>query len=573
MHTIKYKLSSRIGAYAIALGVLFSSCQDFLDVDKDNDNPTNAPLSLLLTGSQVDLNNLTNFNLNGGTILSVYTHQTTTREEYDQYGLKVDNINMLNDWNAVYYTLLNINNIISRGTESGDLVYVGIAQIEKAYIMSVAVDLWGDVPFSEAGRLESGIISPKFDEQRTIYNEIFALLDAAKENINSGEGLNQPATDDLIYEGDTDKWIRFANTFKLKLYNQTRKVSDFDTAGFNALVAEGNFMTSNADDFEFKHYNVLAPVDERNLLFLESYNSTQFGSYQSPWFYEIMKGVNPNIHNGNRDPRIPYYFFNQLQANQLPVDQGNPETGDPVADYWDASTGFFSIRFGSVGPNVSFSAENSYTYPGIFPAGGRYDDGEGASVNVLMAGTTNRPTGIAPHRILTYDEFLYIQAELIHVGLMSGSASAKLREAMEASFAKVDQVVAANDAPQDVPVLAGTAAANTFIDNVIAEFNSAGINKKLEIIMTQKWVATYGDPMDQYNDYRRTGFPVLADPLAPSPEYQLDNGDDFPLDDSDTVLSNPYQFSWFWPVNELNVNSNAPAQKNPASYKIFWDID
>ena len=70
--------------------------------------------------------------------------------------------------------------------------------------------------------------------------------------------------------------IKFANTFKLKLYNQTRLITDFDQAGFDALIAENNFFTSNADDFQFNHYDVISPSNERNQLFVEAYQSTQF---------------------------------------------------------------------------------------------------------------------------------------------------------------------------------------------------------------------------------------------------------------------------------------------------------
>jgi hypothetical protein len=266
---------------------------------------------------------------------------------------------------------------------------------------------------------------------------------------------------------------------------------------------------------------------------------------------------------------MPYYFYNQLTAGEFPPDQGNAVTGNPGADYWDASTGFFSIRFGSTGPDRDKSAENSYTYPGIFPCGGRFDDGQGGSVATLNTNFSGK--GIAPHRILTYDEFLYIQAELIHVGKLSGNAATKLEEAITASFAKVDQVVANSGTTQSVPVLSGSGDVTTFIANVMTEFNAASPAKKLEIIMTQKWVGTFGDPMDQYTDYRRTGYPVLADPLGASPEYQLNNGDAFPLQDFQTVQNNPFQVSFYWPQSELNANANAPAQKNPATYKIFWD--
>jgi SusD/RagB-like outer membrane lipoprotein len=571
-----YRNKSKI--FLLAGTLAFLGCQDYLDVDTDKDNSTNAPLNLLLTQIEVNLDNTTDFLNYTGSILQVYTHQMVVREEQDQYGTKVNNILVLNEWNNTYLTLTNIEALIRQGTESGDMVYVGLAQLQKAYLMSVAVDLWGDVPFSEATQLATGgIISPKFDNQAQIYAAIMELIETGKANIASDEGTQKPSSDDLFYGGDTEKWIKFANTFKLKLYNQTRLSPDFDQAGFDTLIADGNFFDSKDDDFQFTHQNTLSPSDERNKFFLESYNSTQFSTYMSPWFYEILKGMNPNIHTGNEDPRIPYYFFNQLADGQLPIEQGDPGTGNPKADYWDASTGFFTIRFGSIGPYRDFSTEKSYTYPGIFPTGGRYDDNEGGDINAIMSDDAQRPTGIAPHRILTYDEFLYIQAELIHVGKITGDEGAKLRQAMEASFNKVDEVVMANEAPQDVPLFTDTEMVplkTAFIDGVIAEFNAAGADKKLEIIMTQKWVATFGDPFDQYNDYRRTGYPILANPNSAAQEYQLDNGDAFPLDDSQTVLNNPYPLSFYWPQSELEVNSNAPAQKvTLGDYRIFWDIN
>jgi hypothetical protein len=547
---------------------IFSSCSDYLDVDKDTDDPTVAELNYLLTNIETSVAAIGDFNNNTASLIATYTHQSTSREEEDQYGLQVGNINVNNDWDAIYLVLNDIETLIKQGTESGNLVYVGIAQMQKAYIMSYAVDLWGDVPFSEASQLTTGVIAPKFDNQKEIYTAVFALIETAKTNLASNAGLKKPTVDDIFYGGSTSKWIKFANTFKLKLYNQTRLAADFDQAGFDALIAQNNFFTSNADDFQFARFDVISPTNERNRLFIESYESTQFSSYQSPWMYEILKGMNPNIHTGNPDPRIPYYFYNQLKPGVFPTDQGNTTTGNPNADYWDKSTGFFSIRFGSTGPDRDKSAENNYTYPGIFTSGGRYDDGQGGSVATLA---TKSGTGIAPHRILTYDEFLYIQAELIQVGKLPGSASAALRDAITASFAKVDKVVANNKSPQTIPVLTGTTKATTFINKVITEFTAAAAAKQLEIIMTQKWVGTIGDPMDQYTDYRRTGFPILANPLTTGKEYQLNNGDAFPLIDSQTVQNNPFQLSLYWPQSELNSNSNAPAQKSPSTYKIFWD--
>jgi Starch-binding associating with outer membrane len=569
------KINKKIKAIsALSMILLVTiSCNDYVaNVDTDTDNPTKAPLAYLLTGIERTASDMGDFQNESGQILATYNHQQTAREEEDQYGVKADNISMNNTWESVYYSLTNIESLIKQGTETNNFVYVGIGQIQKAYLMSIAVDLWGNVPYTEATKLENGIQAPKYDTDESIYKSIFELIEAAKTNINSNSGAKRPGADDIFYGGDVKKWIKFANTFKLKLYNQTRKVGSFDQAGFNALIAENNFMTSITDDYEFKHYTAISPSNEKNRLYVESYQSTQFGSYQSPWLYEILKGYNLNIHTSNPDPRIKYYFYNQLKAGILPPDQGDATTGNPKADYWDKSTGFFSIRFGSTGPDRDRSAENSYTYPGIYLCGGRYDDSKGGSVKKNTS-EDFKGKGIAPRRILTYAEFLFIQAELIQVGKLTGDASAKLKEAIDASMAKVDQVVTNSGTTQIVPKLVGLATVTTFTNKIISEFATATADKKLEIIMTQKWISTCGDPLDGYADYRRTGFPVLANPKSTTKEYQLDNGDGFPIIDSQTVLNNPYSYSWYYPQTELNSNKNAPKQKIQGTLesKIFWN--
>lgn len=550
----------------IFIALTFMGCDDYLDVDKDKDNPTEVALHLILPNIQLSIGDIGAANNFTGEILSVYVHQLVSRSEQDQYGAQADNVTIRNDWNNIYLVLTDIQTLINQSTESGDKAYLGVGQALKAYIASVAVDLWGDVPFSEATQLKDGIISPAFDTQESVYTTIFSLLDDAKANIKSGEGKLFPGSDDLIYAGDAEKWVKFINTLKLKLYNQIRLSSMFSQTDLNTLIAENDFFDSFADDFEFTHTSNITPSDERNELFKASYVQAQVDNYVSPWFYEVLMGMNPNIHTENPDPRIPYYWANQLPPNTFPRDQGDTVTGDPKADYWDESTGFFTIRFGSTSTDRDGAVQNDATFPGIYPCGGRYDDGQG-----FARSTATNGTGIAPQRILTYYEFLFIQAELMQVGLISGDASAKLNEAMTASFTKVDQVVSANGSSQTIPVLIGSTEVTDFIDNVITEYNTSTSDKQLEIIMTQKWVASFGDPIDIYTDYRRTGYPILANPNGPSPEYQLDNEDAWPLDDTDTTLGNAFQVSLYWPSNEINNNSNSPSQKDPSTYKIFWD--
>lgn len=561
-----FKINLKIPVvFSIALAsLLLYNCSDYLDINKDPNNPTTAPLSQLLTNVEQNFNNITEFRVYIAEELSAYVHQFSFREEQDGYGTKQDNGDIQNSWDVAYSVITETDLIIKNGTEDNELIMVGMAQILKAYTATIIVDVWGDAPYTEASQLDSGIVSPIFDNQIDTYQAALALIDEGLTNITSGTGTN-PGSQDLFYGGSVSKWTKFVNTLKLKLYNEIRLSSTFDASKLTALINANNFMASNADDFEFPYSTAQSPAEERNPLYRTTYLTGQTSHYASPWFYEILKGWNPNIHNGVADPRLPYYYFNQLTPGQLPPDVGDPTTGNPMADYWDKNTGFHSIRFASVSSNRDFASRESSTYPGIFVCGGKYDDGLGGDAD------TNAGTGAAPHRLLTYDESLFIQAELIQVGVIPGDAREKLKAAITAAFAKVDKVVANSETSQNVPKLIGSTAVTNFIDGILAEYDAASAEKKLQIIMTQKWVATFGDPFDQYNDYRRTGYPVLADPNGPSPEYQLNNNDAWPLIDSETVLTRPFQISLFWPQGELNVNKNAPAQKDATTYKIFWD--
>ena len=77
--------------------------------------------------------------------------------------------------------------------------------------------------------------------------------------------------------------------------------------------------------------------------------------------------------------------------------------------------------------------------------------------------------------------------------------------------------------------------------------------------MTQKWIASFGYGIDAYNDYRRTGYPLLHD----------GNTDNLTI----TVRTREYPLSYPWKTDDLSVNQNAPAQKNITTFNVFWDVN
>jgi len=564
----------------IALAV--TSCKKTLNINSDPNNPTAIEVSKILPTTERTLGDALSMDENNGGLsegLAVYVHQMTTREEADKYGLVGTDNNIGVPWSKLYAStpnpgtsapnfgvLQNLEDIITRATAAGNSQYAGIAKILKAYSYSVLVDVFGDVPFSEANKLKQGIIYPKFDDDAAIYDSVFKIINSGIADLNNTTAANaqKPGTDDIIYGGSVTKWVKAANTLKLKLYTQIRKVKNV-TAEVTALLSQP--LISQTSEMFAIPYGPNGATDDRNPGFFDYY-ATQRSNHVSPWFYEILKGYNPNILNGNPDPRLPYYIYNQVNATQ-PSREGNQ------TEYRDGP--FVSIYFGSVGPDRDRSQQNTISLFGIYPVGGKYDDGSATTASASSG------TGAAPYRLITYADRLYLEAELINTGVITGDARAKLDAAIKESFKQVDYVITQFVKPtQTVPVVYNTAAAspmNNYITKVLAEYDAATTNaRRLEIIMTQKWLSSVGSAVDQYTDLRRTGYPVVFDPsnpaMAPGGKVQPPiNGDPVNPGAQKAVpvqLSKTFPLSLPWYSTELETNPNAPAQKNPSTYKIFW---
>jgi hypothetical protein len=270
-----------------------------------------------------------------------------------------------------------------------------------------------------------------------------------------------------------------------------------------------------------------------------------------------MKGYNP-VFSGITDPRIPYYIYNQLKVNG---------TAPNATEYRDGA--FVSIYFGSVGPNRNGSQQTGISLFGIYPVGGRYDDGQGGTASNASG------TGAAPYKLITYADRLYLEAELINTGVITGNARTVFNTALTASMAQVDYIITTYVKPsQTVPAIG---VQTTYINAILALYDAGSTAKKLEYIMTQKWLASVGSSVDQYTDYRRTGYPVLFDPrnttMAPGGNVQPPlNGNPFVIPQLavPVQLGNNFPASLPWSQTELELNGSAPAQKTPDTYKVFW---
>ncbi|PWJ59211.1 SusD-like starch-binding protein associating with outer membrane [Dyadobacter jejuensis] len=559
------------------LSVLSGCTKDFLDVNTDPNSPTDISVHQLLPSAERGLAAVLGYTNDArgargiSTVLSVYMHQIVVRETPDQYGATGSEFNINGSWKGMYSPqisqgspdyvgcLQNTEILIQKSEAAGNLRYAGIGKIIKAYALSLMVDIYGDIPFTEANKFaEEGIKYPKFDKGEDIYPALLAMLDEAIADLNNTSAANTlvPSSNDLFYAGSTAKWEKAANTIKLKLYNQIRLTTDVSSE-VQALLSSGKLMATTTDGLMFNYGTSISPED-RNPAYSD-YPAGQKSNYISPWFYSTLKGYNA-IFSGIEDPRIPFYFYQQLEPT---------EASQNTAEFRDG--GFLSIYFGSVGRNRDWSQDQSMTLVGVYPAGGKYDDGGAEKIGATSG------TGAAPLRLLTYADRLYIEAELINAGLANGDVEAVFNNAVAESFKLVDYV--SSKAATTAPKLVGTAPATSYQEAIEMAFGEATPTKQLEMIMTQKWISSFGFSVDQYTDYRRTGYPILFDPndptMAPGGFVQPPINGNFETPGAQPLVpvqrSRDYPLSLPWPTDELLVNPSAPAQKTPSTYNVFWD--
>ena len=539
----------------LLLGILISlaGCEDFLDINDDPNSPTTPAIDQLLPSIVYDIADDFSLAYNRlGYVTSVYTHQLVSRENCDQYGVTGSYYAITTYWQDLYSgPVMDLKVLIDLAEDTDNKIYAGVAKILKAYTFHMMVDLWGDIPYFQTSDIEN--LHPEFDNDQVIYADLFLLIDDAIADLTDeeSENIKVPAEDDLIYGGDVDSWIKLANTLKLKMYNQVRLTSMFNQDSVNALLANGGErLIGSGEDFMVP-FGTSATPENRHPAFVAEYVGAQISNYISPWFFETLMGMRTDILVGISDPRIPYYWVNQLAGNDA---ENSPEykEGD-----------FNSIYFGSIGTNRDHAGRASYTMMGTYVCGGKFDDGTGGG----PLGQTDA-TGSCPQRLITYADRLFIEAELLQAS--GADASDVLSDAIYASFELVDEVTAMVAPLEEPDDLSGSGSDTAYIDAVMAEYYAGTTAKQLEIIMTQKWIQSFGNGCDNYTDYRRTGYPVMFDPNSNDGVQSGGTDGSGPVP---TQSSRDYPVSMPYDADELILNNNAPAQKVIAQSKVFWDVD
>jgi len=241
---------------------LFQSCsEDKLDdINKNVNNPTDMATRLVITDVLVN-SAFTVTGADASFYAGVYS-ELSAGNHNQMYSAQVRRADPQlsstynNSWNNLYEQLRTIDIIIdkcSTGNEVGNYHTLGIAQISKAYHLAVLTDLFGDVPYTEAG--QPGVIfQPKLDKQEAIYSDIFKNLNDAIVNLNKTTTYTSLGNQDPIYAGNSTKWIKAANGL---LARYTMRLS-LRKADYQGVINYVNASFANADE-ELKLVNSGVP--------------------------------------------------------------------------------------------------------------------------------------------------------------------------------------------------------------------------------------------------------------------------------------------------------------------------
>jgi hypothetical protein len=126
--------------------------------------------------------------------------------------------------------------------------YAGVGKVLLANALGVATDIWGDVPFSQALNPEN--VTPTYDPQPFVYEQIIDLLDAAISDLEAGESVFSPGNDDVIYQGNLNRWIKAAYALKARYFLHQSNVSP--SAVSQALASAEQGFSSGFDDLSYR---------------------------------------------------------------------------------------------------------------------------------------------------------------------------------------------------------------------------------------------------------------------------------------------------------------------------------
>lgn len=456
----------------VFLLIFANSCSKFEEMNTNPDKSTMVTPAMLATGALISSLK------HGGdskAYISIqalpkyvgYIESSALNEQYNKIGASSF---------GSYSALPNLQKMVEYSAGSiTETSYKGLALFLKAFNAFDVTMRVGDIPYAEAGfgAGKDGNIAPKYDTQEEVFKQILQDLKQAEEYFAVGRAFSG----DFVYNGDPAKWRKLCNSFQLKvIMSMSKRVDANAKARFAAIVASGNLLASNADNFQLNYANQTGNYHPL-------YQAQKFtaATMISKNMVDLLKKLN--------DRRLFYY----AEPSAVKISAGKLMSDPDAYVGVDVSIGYTQLAGVFAGKDVSLLNRR---YAFLFSA--------------------------EPLVYVGFPEQNFIIAEAIELGWMSGSSQTYYENGVKAALA----FTMGSDVSYAHGVPINQAYINGYFTGEAAYKTSS--SDRLKQIWEQRYLFNYMlDGSFAYYEFRRNKYPLF--PLDPSTNLNADNVNGFPM--------------------------------------------
>jgi hypothetical protein len=450
----KYVFSYLVLLLLLTIG--FLSC-DFEEKNINPNNSTTIEPGPLLTYSQLYTSNQGISKRVQVGYCMMMVQQTASLEREEMAGDKYLETEMLGVFFVESYTsyIKNVQELINRTQNNEEFVNThAAALIWKSFLFHRITDLYGDIPYSEAGNgYQTQIYYPKYDRQNEIYSGMIR-------DIETGLSLLDPSAPeiagDIIYHGDIEKWRKFGNSFLLRLGMRMEHADPSFAKTTVQKAIKGGVMNDPSDICMVQHVAGKGGTENPLSAVFKGHGLVGSGTVKiSKIFMEKLKTTN--------DPRLYVYAALPDGTTDFDKQRGLPN-GYDVLTIYEAEPDYKSL--------AEYSTFNPAT--------------------ILQMD--------APIVHLTHAEVELLQAEAILKGWVIGDAKTHYENAVRSSMKQM-AIYGENGIISDEKI-------ESYLAQNLYE-KAKTLEAKLNLIGTEFWVATFLNGYESYANWRRTGYPHL----------------------------------------------------------------
>jgi len=457
------KLTVSLASLALALSA--SACDNGLtDVNRNPNAPETVNPSLLFP--QAAVSSIQRVRSDMEITPSAFTHwpQYMAEYQYPEISFYQFRPTTSDGWWGNFYTgpIEDLEQALRQTTSATNNRpnMTGPILVIRAFDYSTMTGIWGDIPFGQAARGDSGAFTPAYDAQKVVYDSLLTNLKDANTMMDASLTSANYGDQDPVYAGDVDQWKKFANSLRARLGLNLQRVDPTRAAAeVSAAIAAGGF-TSNADNAQIVwpadrsgNYNPWCATEKEGL----GCGGTRDDARMSVTFIDSLKSF--------ADPRLAVF----ARPVQDPSCTNTPNcTVVAAGDYRGMPNGLLAGQAGNWGP------KSSRIGPQVFDPS-------------------------QPSYFMTYAEFSFIKAEAAERGWIGGGAAAAATYYNEGIAASMDQWGV--DAASTAAYLAQPA--------VVYAGGASGLRQ----IAMQKWIALFTQGFEAWSEWRRTGYPNLTPAL------------------------------------------------------------